>query len=62
MKVVFVLLGAALFVAVGFLVAFILAVRHGQYDDVYTPSLRMLSDDRESPPEAGRNTDSARET
>jgi cbb3-type cytochrome oxidase maturation protein len=32
-------------VAVFFLYAFIKAVRSGQYDDDYTPSVRMLFDD-----------------
>jgi cbb3-type cytochrome oxidase maturation protein len=32
-------------VAVGFFVAFVLAVKSGQYDDDYTPSVRMLFDD-----------------
>lgn len=31
-------------VAGGFVVAFIWAVRNGQYDDDYTPSVRMLFD------------------
>ncbi len=34
-------------VAGGFLVAFIWAVKSGQYDDKYTPSVRMLFDDKE---------------
>jgi cbb3-type cytochrome oxidase maturation protein len=32
-------------VAIGFFVAFIKAVKSGQYDDDYTPSVRMLFDD-----------------
>jgi cbb3-type cytochrome oxidase maturation protein len=32
-------------VAIGFLIAFIRAVKTGQYDDDYTPSVRMLFDD-----------------
>lgn len=32
-------------VAIFFLYAFIRAVRGGQYDDDYTPSVRMLFDD-----------------
>jgi cbb3-type cytochrome oxidase maturation protein len=45
MEVVVVLIGAALLVAVGFLFAFIWAVRSGQYDDLQTPSMRILHDD-----------------
>jgi cbb3-type cytochrome oxidase maturation protein len=32
-------------VAVIFFIAFIIAVRSGQYDDSYTPSIRMLFED-----------------
>lgn len=32
-------------VASGFLIAFLWAVRSGQFDDDYTPSVRMLHDD-----------------
>ncbi|MBD3257646.1 cbb3-type cytochrome oxidase assembly protein CcoS [candidate division GN15 bacterium] len=45
MEVIIVLIGAALLVAGGFLVAFLWAVRSGQYDDLYTPSVRMLHGD-----------------
>jgi len=38
----------SLIVAFGFLVAYLWAVRNGQYDDAYTPSVRMLFDDEES--------------
>lgn len=45
MSVMFILVLVSLFVAVGFLAAFLWAVRSGQYDDRYTPSVRMLMDD-----------------
>ncbi len=48
MSVVIVLISASLFVAVGFLVAFLWAVKSGQFDDKYTPSIRMLFDDKKS--------------
>ncbi len=44
MSVVFVLIGASLLVAGGFLIAYLWAVRSGQYDDKYTPSVRILFD------------------
>jgi cbb3-type cytochrome oxidase maturation protein len=34
-----------LVVASGFLIAFLWAVRSGQFEDDYTPSVRMLHDD-----------------
>jgi cbb3-type cytochrome oxidase maturation protein len=45
MSALYILIGASLTVAVGFLVAFLWAVKKGQYDDDYTPSVRMLFDD-----------------
>jgi len=45
MSVVFVLVFAAIIMAGAFLVAFIWSVKNGQYDDTYTPSVRILFDD-----------------
>jgi cbb3-type cytochrome oxidase maturation protein len=42
MSVVFILVFVAIIMAGGFLVAFIWAVRSGQYEDTYTPSVRIL--------------------
>jgi cbb3-type cytochrome oxidase maturation protein len=49
MSVVFILLGASLTIAIGFLIAFIWSVKSGQYDDDYTPSVRMLFDNKSTP-------------
>lgn len=38
------LIGISLFVAVGFLVAFMIAVKKGQYKDTHTPAIRVLFD------------------
>jgi cbb3-type cytochrome oxidase maturation protein len=45
MSVLFILISASLIIAIGFLIAFIWSVKSGQYDDDYTPSVRMLFDD-----------------
>lgn len=45
MSVIYFLISISIVVAVFFLVAFIKAVKSGQYDDDYTPSVRMLFDD-----------------
>ncbi|MBT8234774.1 MAG: cbb3-type cytochrome oxidase assembly protein CcoS [Bacteroidia bacterium] len=45
MSVIYVLLVISLTVAIGFFIAFIISVRSGQYDDSYTPSVRMLFED-----------------
>lgn len=47
MSVVFILVFVAILIASAFLVAFVWAVRNGQYDDTYTPSVRILFDDPE---------------
>lgn len=45
MSVIYVLLTISIIVAIIFFTAFIISVRSGQYDDSYTPSVRMLFDD-----------------
>jgi len=45
MSVIYVLLAISIVVALVFFAAFIIAVRKGQYDDAYTPSVRMLFED-----------------
>ena len=49
MSVIYLLISISIFVALGFFVAFIIAVKSGQYDDDYTPSVRMLFDDELKP-------------
>jgi cbb3-type cytochrome oxidase maturation protein len=44
MSALFVLIGISILVAGGFLAAFLWSVKKGQYDDDYTPSVRMLFD------------------
>ena len=46
MKIIFLLILVSLLVAVGFLAAFFWAVKSGQYEDDYTPSIRILFDDK----------------
>jgi cbb3-type cytochrome oxidase maturation protein len=48
MSVLLILIAASMLVAGGFLAAFIWSVKKGQYDDDYTPSVRMLFDDKPS--------------
>ena len=42
----FILILASLTVAIGFLVAFLWAVKNGQFDDKYTPKMRILFEDK----------------
>lgn len=48
MSAIFLLIGISLVVAIGFLIAFLWATRSGQYDDDYTPSVRILFDEDQS--------------
>jgi len=47
-SVIFILIAVSLLVAIGFLISFIWSIRSGQYDDDYTPSVRMLFDDEKN--------------
>jgi len=49
MSVLIILIAVSIVVAIGFLIAFIWSVKSGQYDDDYTPSVRMLFDNTLSP-------------
>lgn len=48
MSAIIILILASLFVATGFLIAYFWSVENGQYDDDYTPSVRILFDDEPS--------------
>lgn len=45
MSVIYILICISIFVAAVFLYLFIKSVKNGQFDDNYTPSVRMLFDD-----------------
>ena len=45
MSVIFILVGVSICLALFFLVAFIWSVKNGQYEDDYTPSVRILFED-----------------
>lgn len=47
MNIIFLTLGVSIAIALIFLTAFIWATKKGQYDDLTTPSQRMLLDDYE---------------
>ncbi|GHB71643.1 cbb3-type cytochrome oxidase assembly protein CcoS [Persicitalea jodogahamensis] len=54
MSALFILIGLSLLTALGFLGAFIWSVRKGQFDDDYTPSIRILFDDTVKEPPSGK--------
>ena len=45
MSAIFLLIGISILVATFFLTAFLWSVKNGQYEDDYTPSVRILFDD-----------------
>ncbi len=45
MEVLYITIGVSIVVALIFFLAFIKSVKSGQYEDTYTPSVRMLFDD-----------------
>ena len=45
MDIIFMLIVTSLIIAVIFFILFVKSVKSGQYDDVYTPSVRLLFDD-----------------
>jgi cbb3-type cytochrome oxidase maturation protein len=45
MSVIYVLMGLSVLVAGSFLIAFLWAVRTGQFEDKHTPAIRMLFED-----------------
>ena len=45
MSVIYILLSVSVVLGVTFFVIFLMSVRSGQYDDDYTPSVRMLFED-----------------
>jgi cbb3-type cytochrome oxidase maturation protein len=50
-SVVFIVLPLALLIAAAAVIAFIWAVRGGQFDDLDTPGMRVLHDDEPGPDE-----------
>ena len=55
MSAIFILVPLSIVFATGFLVAFIWAVRSGQFDDTSTPSMRLLADEAGQSKEARRD-------
>jgi cbb3-type cytochrome oxidase maturation protein len=46
MSIIYFLIGCSVLLALIFLCAFFWAQRDGQHDDMYTPSVRILLDDK----------------
>lgn len=61
MEVIYMLIGFSLLVALIFLGLFFWAVKSGQFDDQYTPSMRMLFDSKKSSKENVNNNQKHRD-
>ncbi|HEY8935671.1 MAG TPA: cbb3-type cytochrome oxidase assembly protein CcoS [Cyclobacteriaceae bacterium] len=46
MGIIIMLISISITIAVLFLIIFIWSMKNGQYDDTYTPSVRMLFEDK----------------
>ena len=46
MGIIIGLISVSLIIAIGFLISFIWSMKSGQYDDTYSPSVRMLFDEK----------------
>ncbi len=63
MSVIVILILASLSLALAFLAGFIWAVRSGQYEDTFTPSMRVLAEEEGQSPtklgflDAGKDSD-----
>ena len=62
MSAMFILILASLTVAIGFLIAFLWAVRTGQFEDKYTPKVRILFEDKKSKAGVESNSGITKET
>jgi len=47
MSAIFIAMGASFLVAITFLILYLISVKKGQFEDTYTPSVRILFDDEE---------------
>ncbi|MDG4716663.1 MULTISPECIES: cbb3-type cytochrome oxidase assembly protein CcoS [Winogradskyella] len=56
MSVIYILLSVSVVVGVAFFIIFLTAVKSGQYDDSYTPSVRMLFEDELVKPKTKKST------
>lgn len=55
MSAMYLLILVSLVVAIGFLLAFLWSVRAGQYEDDYSPAVRILIDDQPSSTQSTTN-------
>jgi cbb3-type cytochrome oxidase maturation protein len=57
MGIIVLLISVSLSIAIGFLMSFLWSMKNGQYDDTYSPSVRMLFDDKVTNKTSNKNND-----
>lgn len=55
MNIIFFMIGISLFMGLGFLTAFLWAMNSGQNDDLYTPSMRILFEEKSKNSDENKN-------
>ncbi len=48
MEIMYLMIGLSLFMAIGFVIAFVWSIRTGQQDDLITPAMRILNEDEKT--------------
>ena len=48
MEIMYLMIGLSLFMAIGFVVAFVWSIRSGQQEDLITPAMRILQEDEKT--------------
>ena len=46
MEIMYLMIGLSLFMALGFVIAFVWSIRTGQQEDLITPAMRILQEDK----------------
>ena len=57
MAIIIILISISLIIAIGFLISFIWNLKSGQYDDTYSPSVRMLFEDKPKKEEENKESE-----
>lgn len=48
MEIMYLMIGLSLFMAIGFVIAFVWSIKTGQQEDLITPAMRILQDDEKT--------------
>jgi len=48
MEIMYLMIGLSLFMAIGFVIAFVWSIRTGQQEDLITPAMRILQEDEKT--------------